>query len=1003
MDASVDFEGDDAREAIMRAAAPFARDAVVRVTLTLRIQHEQKRCPQLCVIHAEGASEFAFGSDADAAKRIAELVDETYSAHYTYRGRIVGGRVLVRPALVAPIDPMGLRMRLAGTSTSLAVDARPHEWDRAAGTCVYDWIMRRYGRMRAVRKGGIGYLRGLMERGVDTVQFGVSTSELDAFAAAHGLRLFAATADGRVFHARTTGCAKYPAVAYAVVNGHMFPVTTKAEVFYMARHGRLRDSVQEPDRARDAVQHPAAVREDEVERALASARELVVDTDDLSAVWERLMRARNTTLNAGTRVRGATRLVRFAVDGTVVTANAGFGAVSEVAALLSVAARPSDGSGSLARRVFEREVPAFAHLAVNVQPSSLARGTPRTAFVGAMATTDVDPSRLRCFDVRRCYATQLETNGGMEWAVAGPFDRVEVYDGMPLTAGLYYVEGGAGHLLAPGSGWYYERWTARALRYGSRVTLQRRARRTLRHDVFGACVALVRASVDGDVAKLLVNSFIGGLRTTERKGGRCFATTEVSEARCIAGSDGVVRRLGEFLVAYTSAPRRSFAPDYSYLYDQVVEGGWVALDALCESVDRLVPGCVVAVKTDAVVVRDVGFRASELGDGVREELAPRMPTHALVARPDDVGCATELAWTPARGAPCLYIGMAGTGKTFGAREAAGEERLSGRRVVAVGPTVKAAANVGGMTLHALFGINQPECFSDPPSMRAIRRVARRYDCMLVDEVFMCSEWMMCALLLLRNAGMRMILAGDPSQLPPVGEMSVNPHVLARSALVHELVDGRVCALTDPRRTLLRDGLFETLRAFVEAPCSRASNGELVARFATCADRDVPERNLAYLNATCRRVNADLALRRKRGRAWLVCHSRGAEVCRGVWHLRRCLATHADAVVLPTGAPMLARSGAFGHARGSRVTLESLDAELGTATIGGATVGVLDVADAFELAFCVTIHRSQCETIDEPFAVHDARCLIRARAHVGKALLYVAVSRATRACLVRFVA
>jgi hypothetical protein len=356
-------------------------------------------------------------------------------------------------------------------------------------------------------------------------------------------------------------------------------------------------------------------------------------------------------------------------------------------------------------------------------------------------------------------------------------------------------------------------------------------------------------------------------------------------------------------------------------------------------------------------------------------------------------------WEPVSGgAPCLFIGVAGTGKTFAAREAA----RSGGRVVAVGPTVKAAVNVGGTTLHALFGITQPECFADPPSLGAIRLVARRYDCMLVDELFMCSEWMLCALLLLRRANVTLVLAGDPNQLPPVGEMSIRPTDLARSALLHELVDGRICTLTEPRRSVMHDWLFDACRAFVDAPCTRGANADFIARFARCAEHDVPERNLAYLNKTCARVNAALAMRRKRGNAWLVVASASgrATVCDGVWALKRALAVDPDAAVFPKGAPLLAKSGALGMARGSRVRLESLEG--GVATVGGVAVDFADVPHAFELAYCVTIHRSQCETIDEPFAVHDTKHMLRARPSTAKALLYVAASRATKSFLVKVV-
>ncbi len=61
------------------------------------------------------------------------------------------------------------------------------------------------------------------------------------------------------------------------------------------------------------------------------------------------------------------------------------------------------------------------------------------------------------------------------------------------------------------------------------------------------------------------------------------------------------------------------------------------------------------------------------------------------------------------------------------------------------------------------------------------------------------------------------------------------------------------------------------------------------------------------------------------------------------------------------------------------------------------VALLDVVLGFDLAFCTTIHKSQCSTIDEPYAVHDvAYMLQRLDAKAARALLYVACSRARRA-------
>jgi ATP-dependent exoDNAse (exonuclease V) alpha subunit len=359
--------------------------------------------------------------------------------------------------------------------------------------------------------------------------------------------------------------------------------------------------------------------------------------------------------------------------------------------------------------------------------------------------------------------------------------------------------------------------------------------------------------------------------------------------------------------------------------------------------------------------------------------------------------------------------MAGTGKSYEARAYLASMAAGGARVVAVGPTIKAAANVGGITVHALYEMRQPEHFADPPPTETLRAVARRYDAILVDEAFMCTGWMLETFLALRRAGVRFVLAGDPEQLPPVFTTAPPPAQVARSALVHELVDGRVRTLVDPRRSMgvpRAPGTMDLLlacRALLEAPPTREANARFAALFRVAeASQDLPRRNLAYLNATCARVNRELVLRRARGRAWLV----DGTVCVGAWALRRAL--RPESVVFATGAPVIARSAAYA-ARGKRLVvgalaplgplaLESARQHMpGTATIGAARVPLADVPLAFELAFCVTIHRAQCETIDEPYVVHDLERILAMPARAARAMLYVAVSRARSAALVSFAA
>jgi hypothetical protein len=1050
--ARVRFTGADAAAAVRAAGRGLGECAV---TLRVHIRHVYRRGPPP-VYRTITAEEVARLDCADALA-VAALVDTVHSKHFTYHGVVLGGSVTVFDD-APPAAALDLRMRRATLGTSLEVDARG-TWDAGTGRCVYDFLLHRYAGIRAVRAGGEEYLRATFDAvgGVATREHGVSTAELDALAERHRLRMYAATPDGRVFH-RREGSSRHPPLAYVVANGHMFPVTSAAGVFHMARHGTCREPRAEP--APTVVLPVGAAHAPRAERA-----DVVVEADDLDAVWARAIRAHGLALNAGARAHG-TRVVKFRTPSGAVACNRAWREAARVAAALGVCARPMDGVGAVARRFFHARLPALAHLCVVTQPVALRTGVPRTAFVGRLpgcllgadgaegflvneglsddSGAEGADDGLRCFDVRRCYATELEGNGGFRWAVAGPFDEVEPYDGQPLGPGRYYVTRGR-TTLPRGAGWYYERWARRAVDAGATVLAQQRARRSLDADYFAPAVAACRAALDADAAKLAVNSFIGGLRVASRAGGRCVATTSRDEARCVAGPDGVVRVLaeqtGEHGALYAALPRRGARPprpekaDLGFLYDQVVEGGWCALDELCARLVAL-GARIVAVSTDSAFVRGA-VDASRLGDKYREETGARAPAHALAVVDAAQPPLAPLEWrepsfsTGLTG--CLFVGMAGTGKTHEARAFLARLAREGKRVVAVGPTVKAAANVGGRTVHALYEMRDPERFCDPPDARTLRAVARRYDAILVDEVFMCTGWMLETFLSLRRAGLVFVLAGDPEQLPPVFTAAPEPALVARSALVHEVVDGCVRVLVAPRRSLgalVAPGtpdVFSACRALLSGRASRAANRAFAALFRTHAG-PLPERNLAYLNATCARVNRELVLRRARGRVWLV----GGTVCAGAWALRRALgaapavpsapapvapstpvdtaapltapsapapsaAAPASSSVFATGAPVIARSAAF-TARGARTTIGAIGE---VAEIGGARVALDDVARAFELAYCVTIHRAQCETIDEPYVVHDLERILAMPARAARALLYVAVSRARSAALVSF--
>lgn len=1079
-----DDDGSGAEVARAVAEAAHAEPGPVSIHIELEIEEQRM-----------GARKKRIGTEKTEAKNgpewteddIVALINEVYSRDYVYGGRIVGGTAtIVRDT--ARVEAVDLPMQRVGTRTYFAV-SEADEWDTRSGTCVFDFIESRYKSTRAARRSKLVDI--FSSKCDDPVARGVTTKAVAEFARRAKVRMIAAGPDGRVIYRSTQGSERKPVLAYAVANGHMFPVLDPVEVAYMARFGFLRH--RRPERGAG----PRAARAPIVDESaacdfvsVAHAPHIVVPVADLTAVWTRAMLVARRTFPAAT-THGTFRIVRFRANGVTVYANEEYAELRALAGRLAVRCAPSDGIGTLARRFFESRVPRLARLGLAGIPKKLRVGEPRAALLGACAEYT---SSARCFDVRGCYAAALRDNGGLEWTVPGPFDELEPYDEAPLGPGRYFVREpfGPATPLVKGDGWYYERYARWRVERGASVVAQQRARCSLHCTTFTEAVDECRARL-GTEAKRVINAFIGTTfpRQSLRGRGRCTATTELAEARVV--SPEVREQDGTALAFRTYGAVAQ--PDVSFLYEQIVEGGWVSVDELRE----FVGGTLVAVKTDAVVVDfpdGEGPAASCFGAGSkwREE-----PVGARVTVPLPRPTRTEApvlgprAWTqvPESGASAggsvLITGAAGTGKS---RLARGIAEAYKKRVARVAPTNKAAASIKGTTIHALFGITNPEAFCDPPDFRAMRRVENAYDYILVDEVFMCTEWMFGAMLALKKMRelraleaeksekseekvkeLTFILCGDPYQLPPVGD-DLDPLVVRDSSCVYELCSGRRVDLTVPRRSAGDPWLFSACAELIAAPPSRASNAAFVARFCpsgpegpststgpsgleglegpsgpsastglegpsgpsaptrlegpkstteTKQKEPNEQRALSFLNATAAKFNRAQATRARRGWRWLVYEPDEADepdepdeadgpegprgpsngcVLRYMWDLRR---VSARARVFPLRAPLVALSSAF-VPRGTIARLKRIDESTVVVEHGARelkSVPRTEFSAAFDLAYCVTIHRAQCETIDEPYVVLDSRRIVALEPAYARALLYVAASRATRASFVRF--
>lgn len=128
------------------------------------------------------------------------------------------------------------------------------------------------------------------------------------------------------------------------------------------------------------------------------------------------------------------------------------------------------------------------------------------------------------------------------------------------------------------------------------------------------------------------------------------------------------------------------------------------------------------------------------------------------------------------GADTFVTGGAGTGKSVVAMEVIRELGAQGKNVVVCAPTGIAAINVGGTTIHKVFGFKKGPCIAEKSLKLTIHapRLIKMADIILIDEISMCRMDMMDAVCAsIRKAEkitshrIQLVVFGDFCQLPPV--------------------------------------------------------------------------------------------------------------------------------------------------------------------------------------------------------------------------------------------
>jgi exodeoxyribonuclease V alpha subunit len=381
----------------------------------------------------------------------------------------------------------------------------------------------------------------------------------------------------------------------------------------------------------------------------------------------------------------------------------------------------------------------------------------------------------------------------------------------------------------------------------------------------------------------------------------------------------------------------------------------------------------------------------------------------------------------------LLEGGPGTGKTstVAAMLAAERQRRPGARLQLAAPTGKAAARLRAATgdrwpcstLHRLLE-------SRGGRFGRHRRRPLPLDLLVVDEVSMVDLELMEALLEALPLSCRLVLVGDPAQLPPVSPGAVVPE-LRRPELHARLGAAAVTLATTYRNAGMIAAVAAELRAAIEAsPTAGPGPGDhdLDARIAALLDGAPAESNLHRVTAAARRPPPLVRRRLERHRRDLATAAQRCERDPGTWRellrqrdrllvlaplrrgpwglevLHRLLlgrAMEAPLIRWPVGTPVLCRRNLpdLGLANGDvGVLVGAAAADDATVIFGEAAAAAplrvhpAQLSGAVEPAFALTVHKAQGSEADEVIV------LLPEAAGDDPRLLYTALTRARRQAL-----
>ena len=583
-------------------------------------------------------------------------------------------------------------------------------------------------------------------------------------------------------------------------------------------------------------------------------------------------------------------------------------------------------------------------------------------------------------DINKC-RRNIVLDNKYDWPIFTVMDDVHEFSG-DVQCGLYYVESKMGFPLR-GNGWYYYPLVLYALE--KKIIKMSDVRYEIIPSIklpAHAFNELINKIVEtfGDAGKVAVNTLVGTLAKTMHT----VTESRFTESAIEAGHFSLMHKcecipIEENLFMMYSSAERKVAETSITIYDMVIDMEVVELHKLASIIESK-GGKVVGLMTDCVSYvgkkldlseykwssgmkyKDevkVGKFAERMAGYVRrEEFVLESFRYEVVedVEGNDFTQLVEVILSSGKG--CMIDARAGCGKTYLVNEVKNALDAKKVRYQSLAPTNKACRLLGGnaMTIHRFYN-----------RTRRSDKILKSLKYIFVDEVSMMKEFFYHFLLQVkkRHPGIVFVFSGDWRQCRPVLDRFHGNY--NQSYALHHLVDGRLVVLTNCRRS--DDRLFNLSLDVNKIDV----NGYI-------ADK-IPMQHLCFTNSVRKQVN--LTMMRE--------HVKKKNVKDIVYHLKKDGEDSQD-VLLCRGMPVISR---VNNSKYDIVSNETFRVKkiVNDLVYVEDSDQVIEVElkmfqKLFNVAFCITVDKSQGSTFDFPYMIHEWKLMDVHRK-------YTAVTRGTK--------